>query len=79
VRIRRATLRLEGLTMSPPQARALAERALARTAAGLAGDAGGRIAHLTVEVRADRTDGAALADAIGRAVRAAVRHRVEGG
>jgi hypothetical protein len=65
--------------MSPPQVRALAERAFARTAAGLANDAGGRIAHLTVEVRPDRTDGSALADAIGRAVRAAVRHRLERG
>ena len=79
MRIRRVTLHLEGLPVSPPQARALAERAFARTAAGLAGEAGGRIARLTVEVRADRTDGAALADAIGRAVRAAVRHRLEGG
>jgi hypothetical protein len=65
--------------MSPPQARVLAERALERTVAGLAGGAGGRIAHLWVEVRPDRTDEAALADAIGRAVRAAVQRRLERG
>ena len=79
MRVRRATLHLEGLPISPPQARVLAERALARTAAGLAGGPGGRIAHLRVEVRPDRTDEAGLADAIARAVRAAVRHRQEGG
>jgi hypothetical protein len=79
VRIRRATLQLEGLTVSPRQARELAERVLARTAAGLAGGATGRIAHLTVEVHPDRADGAALADAIGLAVSAAVQHRLKGG
>jgi hypothetical protein len=78
MRIQRASLRLEGLTVSPSEARAVAERALARTARGLAGGPGGRIAHLAVEVRPDRTDNAALVEAIDRAVRAAVRRRVEG-
>ena len=79
MRVRQATLHLEGLPISPPQARALAEQALARTAAGLADAPGGRIAHLRVELRPDRTDGSALAETIARAVRAAVRHRLEGG
>jgi hypothetical protein len=79
MKVRQATLHLEGLPFSPPQARALAEQALARTAAGLADAPGGRIAHLRVELRPDRTDGAALAEAIAQAVRAAVRHRLEGG
>jgi hypothetical protein len=79
VTIRRARLSLEGLPMSPGRARAVAERALAKAAEGLDGGAGGRVLRLTVEVRPDRTDDATLADAIGRAVRAAIQDRLEGG
>lgn len=79
VTIRRARLSLEGLPMSPARARAVAERALAKAAEGLEGAAGGRVLQLTVEVRADRTGDAALADTIGWAVRAAIQDHLEGG
>ena len=79
VRVERAHLTLEGLPLSPPRAREVAERALAGAAGGLEGGGGQRLARLTVEVRPDRTDDAALADAIGRAVRLAIQRRLEGG
>jgi hypothetical protein len=64
--------------MSRSRAVALAEHALARAAEGLDGGAGGRVLRLSLEVRPYRTDEAALADAIARAVRAAIRPRLEG-
>jgi hypothetical protein len=79
VTIRRVRLSLEGLPMSPARARAVAERALATAAEGLEGGAGGRVLQLTVAVRPDRTDDAALADTIGQAIRTAIQDRVEGG
>ena len=78
MRIRRARLSVEGFPMSRASAVALAERALARAAEGLEGGAGGRVVRLRLEVRSDHTDEAALADAVARAVRAAIRPRLEG-
>jgi hypothetical protein len=78
VTIRQARLRIEGVAMSRSRAGALAERALARAAEGLEGGVGGRVVQLTVDVRADRTDEAGLADAIARAIRAAIGRRLEG-
>jgi hypothetical protein len=78
VAIRRAELRIEGVTMSRSRAAALAERALAMAAEQLEGGVGGRVLQIEVEVSADRTDDAGLTDSIAHAIRAAIGQRLDG-
>jgi hypothetical protein len=74
IRFRRVVVRVEGLSVSPAWARALAEEALALAEAG--GIVRGRAGSVRVRVVASTLDDRALPERIGRAVSAAIAERV---